>query len=316
MPEKSREILKKYFETGDTPTSADFSDLIDSTIISEDDNVWAFDGKLGIGARSPENNLEVTGNVRIGSGIVGEKAPTDGLLVKGGIQIGVSETPALLNLNGSLRISGSNSVKKISGDQSLSENSETSLVTERAIKAYVDNLLVGSITAFATDTPPEGWLECNGYMHSREKYKRLFKKIGTQFGHGDGATTFNVPNLQGQFIRGWDREGLIETREFGSHQSDQIQTHVHNDQGHSHSDRGHTHSVQLGNNTGSGPDNWVMHCDPHGGDWGHSTTTTGYADLKNGFAKIGEPNNSGDIEVRHGPETRPKNVALLYCIKY
>ena len=52
---------------------------------------------------------------------------------------------------------------------------------------------VGTID-FAHDVP-EGWLECNGAAVSRTKYARLFKKIGTKYGAGDGSTTFNLPNL-------------------------------------------------------------------------------------------------------------------------
>ncbi len=52
---------------------------------------------------------------------------------------------------------------------------------------------IGSI-AYAHEVPT-GWLECNGAAISRTKYARLFKKIGTKYGAGDGSTTFNLPNL-------------------------------------------------------------------------------------------------------------------------
>mgnify|MGYP003377608617 CR=1 FL=1 len=52
---------------------------------------------------------------------------------------------------------------------------------------------IGS-TAYAHEVPT-GWLECNGAAISRTKYARLFKKIGTKYGAGDGSTTFNLPNL-------------------------------------------------------------------------------------------------------------------------
>ena len=52
---------------------------------------------------------------------------------------------------------------------------------------------IGSI-AYAHEVPT-GWLECNGAEISRTKYARLFKKIGTKYGAGDGSTTFNLPNL-------------------------------------------------------------------------------------------------------------------------
>jgi len=57
-------------------------------------------------------------------------------------------------------------------------------------KDDAENMLVGSITAFATPIPPEGWLECNGQAVSRTIYARLFQKIAITFGAGDGQTTF------------------------------------------------------------------------------------------------------------------------------
>ena len=41
----------------------------------------------------------------------------------------------------------------------------------------------------------DGWLQCNGQAVSRTTYATLLSTIGTTFGVGDGATTFNVPNI-------------------------------------------------------------------------------------------------------------------------
>ncbi len=62
----------------------------------------------------------------------------------------------------------------------------------------------GTVMSFAGSTVPMGWLEANGSAISRTKYANLYSAIGTSFGSGDGATTFNIPDLRGQFIRGWD----------------------------------------------------------------------------------------------------------------
>jgi hypothetical protein len=40
----------------------------------------------------------------------------------------------------------------------------------------------------------EGWLLCDGRAVSRDTYSVLFTLIGTQFGSGDGTTTFNLPD--------------------------------------------------------------------------------------------------------------------------
>jgi microcystin-dependent protein len=60
----------------------------------------------------------------------------------------------------------------------------------------------GSIVMWTTGVPPAGgWLVCNGAAVSRTTYAALFALIGTKFGVGDGATTFNLPNLSGKIAR-------------------------------------------------------------------------------------------------------------------
>ena len=61
---------------------------------------------------------------------------------------------------------------------------------------------LGTINAFGGATAPEGWLLCQGQALSRTTYKDLFDVIGTAFGSGDGSTTFNLPDLRGEFLRG------------------------------------------------------------------------------------------------------------------
>ena len=60
----------------------------------------------------------------------------------------------------------------------------------------------GTILWYASTTPPDGYLVCNGSVISRTDYADLFSVIGTTFGAGDGTTTFALPNLQAAFIRG------------------------------------------------------------------------------------------------------------------
>ena len=62
---------------------------------------------------------------------------------------------------------------------------------------------VGSVMIWPTATIPAGWLECNGAAVSRTTYPELFTAYGTNYGAGDGVTTFNIPNYRGQFLRGW-----------------------------------------------------------------------------------------------------------------
>ncbi|WP_197369874.1 phage tail protein, partial [Ralstonia pseudosolanacearum] len=62
----------------------------------------------------------------------------------------------------------------------------------------------GLIGYFARSTAPSGWLKANGAAVSRTTYAALYAEIGTTFGAGDGAATFNLPDLRGEFLRGWD----------------------------------------------------------------------------------------------------------------
>lgn len=54
----------------------------------------------------------------------------------------------------------------------------------------------GSILTNTTRSLPDGYLLCDGAEVSRTTYSALFLVIGTYYGEGDGATTFNVPNLE------------------------------------------------------------------------------------------------------------------------
>lgn len=70
-------------------------------------------------------------------------------------------------------------------------------------KNWLDSLERGTIFAYSSNgTPPDGALICNGSAVSRTTYAELFSIIGTTYGAGDGATTFNLPNLTDKFIQG------------------------------------------------------------------------------------------------------------------
>lgn len=57
---------------------------------------------------------------------------------------------------------------------------------------------IGMVADFAGPTAPAGWLICDGRAVSRTTYSNLFAVIGGYWGAGDGATTFNLPNLNGR----------------------------------------------------------------------------------------------------------------------
>jgi len=163
---------------------------------------------------------------------------------------------------------------------------------------------IGAVMAFAMNSSPTGWLECDGSAISRTTYNKLFLKIGTTFGVGDGSTTFNIPDLRGYFVRGWANGGSIDSgRVFGSAQLDAFQ--------------GHWHKIGYdGTATGSGA---RFSTAGAGRTWAELNT----ANPPPGLATEGVPLRSQNSTTdgtngtpRTAAETRPVNVALMYCIKY
>ena len=67
--------------------------------------------------------------------------------------------------------------------------------------------LVGQVNFFAMSTAPVGFLKCAGQAVSRTTYAALFTAIGTLYGAGDGATTFNLPDSRGRGLVGKDDMG-------------------------------------------------------------------------------------------------------------
>lgn len=79
-----------------------------------------------------------------------------------------------------------------------------------ALQTLQDTLApCGMISFFHTTDVPDGWLLCNGALVSRTEYARLFAKIGTKYGAGDGSTTFALPNLDGRVLQGTTNTGQV-----------------------------------------------------------------------------------------------------------
>jgi microcystin-dependent protein len=66
---------------------------------------------------------------------------------------------------------------------------------------------VGVVLPYAGAAAPDGWLLCDGRAVSRVQFADLFGALGTVFGAGDGATTFNVPDMRGRLPLGMDNLG-------------------------------------------------------------------------------------------------------------
>ena len=86
----------------------------------------------------------------------------------------------------------------------------------------------GAVMPFALNSAPVGWLKANGAAVSRIAYPELFAAIGTAFGAGDGFNTFNLPDLRGEFVRGWDDgRGLDAGRANRTTQGWAVESHSH-----------------------------------------------------------------------------------------
>lgn len=137
----------------------------------------------------------------------------------------------------------------------------------------------GAVMPFAMNSAPSGWLAADGTAVSRTTYATLFAAIGTAHGSGDGSTTFNLPDLRGIFVRGSGSQtisGTTYSGTFAAKQQDELKSHDHQ----------YTRYAQLITRVGGGDNNiWASTV-------GVQTSSTG------------------------GAETRPANIALLYCIKF
>jgi len=139
----------------------------------------------------------------------------------------------------------------------------------------------GTVIYYASSSAPAGYLKANGASLSTATYASLFAVINYTFG-GSGAS-FNLPDLRGQFIRSWSDNGTTYDigRPFGQTQADDFKSHNH-----PYSSNGTKMAGRI--------------------DPGVSTNFSGSGIGEVTFAIL----NQG------GVETRPRNIALLACIKY
>lgn len=135
----------------------------------------------------------------------------------------------------------------------------------------------GDLKFWPGNALPPGWLKANGAAVSRSAYAALFAAIGTAYGVGDGATTFNVPDLRAEFLRALDDgRGVDGGRGQGTAQASDVISHTHNYYG-------------------------ALNALGGGGVYG--VAGAGYTPFTSSAAG-------------GATETRPRNVAFLLCIKY
>ena len=331
-------IIKAYNNQYSTPTrTGDYWSKIGS-------NVFYQSGSVGIATNAPQQLLDVNGNALIRGNIgIGTNVPLTKLHIEGttyingdigiGLKLpartfhGVGEfswTPSIannnvayFNIHDTTANNGSNYSVMWRG---LSNSGTTQArLNNFTIDTSVLNVngdiqspsLTGAVMHFARSTAPTGWLKCNGATISRITYASLYTAIGTTFGVGDGSTTFKLPDLRGEFIRSWDDgRGIDATggnRSFGTFQKGSIIPF------NTPYNEGFTEALTASTTTDTSEGRVCVGLDPaviadYSGT-GKAYTSTGVTSSLAPFDWINTANYGGGV-------ARPRNIALLACIKY
>ena len=193
------------------------------------------------------------------------------------------------------------SFKKLTDISEKSDAVATTMWVQELLKNYIDSMLpIGAIIEYSSEVvPTDNLLYAHGQAIKRSDYPELFSVIGTRYGIGDGATTFNLPDKRGLFTREWDNgKGIDSGRLLGSKQEDLIEKHQHiYPYGEAYiADAPFGYTEQKGFGGVSAPKDYDNHM---------FYTNTGESYLGD------DPNPSGQI----GSETRPKNIAMVSLIR-
>lgn len=163
-------------------------------------------------------------------------------------------------------------------------NDHESRIVSLEAATIVNGFVCGEIRIWTNASLPSGFLWCDGSAISRTTYADLFATVGTTFGVGDGATTFNLPDLRGRVPVGQDdMDNAVGTgggaasrvttagsgvdgatlAAVGGAQNHTlvagempVHTHTVTDPGHTHTEGGHTHNL-LDISSGAGAGNYI-----------------------------------------------------------
>lgn len=191
------------------------------------------------------------------------------------------------------------------------------------------DLPIGTILIYPSKNVPEGFLPCDGRKVSKRAYPELYALLHSTF--GETSTEFYLPDLQGQFIRGWDKDGNVDPeRQFGKEQKDAFQGHAHKvifaSELKTERNGDHTHEVSQHSYDRDFANTWFTrywvntivnfeyvnnqnYRTSYDGEHSHTIS------IPNDFIKIQKPCDSTHGIARVDTETRPKNIALMFCIK-
>lgn len=186
--------------------------------------------------------------------------------------------------------------------------------------ATPDSVPTGCVFCRAAASVPAGYLECNGAAVSRTTYSALFAVIGTTYGSGNGSSTFNLPDLRGEFVRGFDNgRGVDSGRSMNNPQGSENKSHNHSygnngitvsGANHKHNIRGFSLQPSIANvaiTLGSGQSYQIGYRTNDNVLTGDAVKFSGTQTMT-GTVGI-TINNTGTNE------SRPRNVAMMYIIR-
>ena len=189
---------------------------------------------------------------------------------------------------------GTNSVTNFVLSSNVFTNSGSYVHINGSVDSTAPIVPIGAVMSFARSTAPHGWLICDGTLYNAADYPALYAVIGSSYGSA-GANTFRTPDLRGEFVRGWDNGRGVDTgRAWASWQSNMVLKH--------------THTV-----VSTGTVSLFVALHPDGGS---GSLVTNGADSIHAVDYTPDCVSTGMTILAGGDENRPRNLALLYCIKY
>lgn len=173
---------------------------------------------------------------------------------------------------------------------------------------------VGTVIWYAGSTAPAGYLKCNG--DAIPNGSGTVQSINTNFSALYAVVGSSVPDLRGEFVRGWDDgKGTDSGRSIRSSQTELFKEHTHTPSVSQSTTGAHNHAFKASNREGDTA-GWDSSEKAFDGD-ADSAAYTQAADT-NKIYDNGSHNHSVGVTIANtgGAETRPRNIALLACIKY
>ena len=160
-----------------------------------------------------ESNLIAKSNVSIAGNTV-----VNGTLVQAGAArfdstvtvSGVGTFKGNVSVSGNINVAGNTSIGgtvTIAGANVQAANAKvcaSAFYGDGSNLSGIAGVPAGLILPYAVSAAPSGYLLCNGQAVNRSTYSTLFAVVSSLYGNGDGSSTFNVPDMRGRFVAGWD----------------------------------------------------------------------------------------------------------------